>query len=169
MINSKDFQFIKTPVQNYFGGFQNAITYKQLELSLFLQFVKQTGNNYLNVFPNAGVFTPTSQIQNQPAYVLARWQKSGDITDVQRFTTRTNTGPADATITDASFIRLKNVSLSYQLSQYCKAIPWIRSTRVYVQGQNLLTFTRYQGLDPETQGLSLPPLRMFSFGIQAAF
>jgi hypothetical protein len=70
-------------------------------------------------------------------------------------------------VTDASYIRLKNVSLSYDLPQ-----SWTGQLqcRLYLEGQNLLTFTPYTGTDPEfkTTGF-LPPLRMLSAGVQLTF
>jgi len=65
-------------------------------------------------------------------------------------------------IGDASYIRLKNLSLSYQLK-----LPKIESLRLYFQGQNLWTITNYYGLDPEFTAFGyLPPLKTYAFGIQ---
>uniref|UniRef100_UPI002617261A TonB-dependent receptor n=1 Tax=Chitinophaga sp. TaxID=1869181 RepID=UPI002617261A len=66
---------------------------------------------------------------------------------------------------DASFIRLKNISLRYDLSEYARKIKLDRLS-VYVNAQNLLTFTDYKGMDPETQGIRLPPLKTITAGIQ---
>ncbi len=66
---------------------------------------------------------------------------------------------------NASYIRLKNVSLRYDLSEYAKKIKLSRAT-VYVNAQNLLTFTNYKGMDPETKGITLPPVKTITAGIQ---
>jgi hypothetical protein len=74
---------------------------------------------------------------------------------------------SDAALTDASFIRLKNLSLSWQLPGQWRQAARLKYCRVYAQGQNLWTITSYKGLDPETQSAtSLPPLRMLTIGVQ---
>ncbi|MBT1697920.1 SusC/RagA family TonB-linked outer membrane protein [Fulvivirgaceae bacterium PWU4] len=175
-----DYQSLKKVTQQFYGGIQNNIRYKNWQLDVFFQFVKQTGINYLSMFLN----TPGSRLTNQPVQVLDRWQQPGDITGIQQFTQRGG-GPlgvaataynnareySDYAISDASFVRLKNVSLSWQLRS-----SWLKSMRlqqgsVYVQGQNLLTFTKYAGYDPEIPvgSRSLPPLRIVMAGIQLTF
>jgi TonB-linked SusC/RagA family outer membrane protein len=167
-----DRQLIKTVAQDYFGGFQNNFSYGDWQLDVFFQFVKQTGLGVLNVYVVGGSFN-----QNMPTAILNRWQNPGDVTDIAKFTTfagpsggagNSNITSSDRFITDASFIRLKNVSLSYSLPQSWQHTLGLQSARIYLQGQNLLTFTNYIGFDPETQGTSLPPLRMISLGIHAS-
>jgi hypothetical protein len=106
--------------------------------------------------------------QDQPAFVLKH---------PNLFTTSygSNAGTAygylqqsDAIISDASFIRLKNIALSYQLPAEWQKRMHLQMARLYLQIQNLLTITHYQGLDPETGGLNLPPLRMITAGVQVA-
>ncbi len=71
-----------------------------------------------------------------------------------------------AAVSDASFIRLKNIQLGYRLP----VNKYLQTVRFYVQGQNLLTLTNYFGLDPEfTLTGFLPPLKTWSFGIQLDF
>jgi TonB-linked SusC/RagA family outer membrane protein len=155
-----------------FGGFQNTFNYKSIELDVFFQFSKQAGSNFfMGNLPGAS-FT------NQPTYVLNRWQKTGDDASIQRYF-----GAASATLSanrtaqqsdfaygDASYIRLKNVSLSWRFPQ-----TWIRklhmqTARLYMLGQNLATITNYIGLDPETRNQkTLPPLRIITLGAQIGF
>lgn len=151
----------------YFGGIQNQITYKGIQLDFLFQFVKQLNYNanYLSGLP--GAFT------NQPVSTLNHWQQPGDTAVFQQYTTGVNSAVADAfykysesdaAISDASYIRLKNISLSYNLPS-----EWLSGLkcRVFLEGQNLLTFTRYNGADPEfrTSGF-LPPLKIFTVGFQ---
>jgi hypothetical protein len=159
----------KQPVsymQNYFGGFVSTISYKNLDLSIFIQFVKQNNAAFtIGFIPGAATF-------NQPASLLAnRWRKPGDQATAQFFT-RNNANAvqayeryrfSDGVMTDASFIRLKNVDLSYRIPE--KWLKGIR-TRIYVQGQNLLTITNYFGMDPETGYSNLPPLTKLVAGLQ---
>jgi len=152
---------MKSVAKNFFGGFQNSVTWKGFQLDIFFQFVKQTGLNYKSFFQSPGTLT------NEPAYVQARWQKPGDQTSVQQYT---ESGPAltaynnarnygDNRIGDASFIRLKNLSLSYKAGAYS----------IFIHCQNLLTITGYKGLDPETQSFqNTPTLKMITAGFSAS-
>lgn len=163
--------FLKEVSQRYFGGLGNSITVGGLQVDFLLQFVKQTGYNYINSFTVPGDFS------NQPAVVAARWQNSGDQTGIQQYTL---IGPgteafinqkfSDQAISDASFIRLKNVSISWQFPATLLKKVRMQNARLYLQGQNLLTMTNYLGMDPENQNVSfLPPLRMISIGTQITF
>ena len=154
----------------YFGGLQNSISYKKWNLDFLFQFVKQLGSNYnyLGVLPGIA--------NNLPADFTNAWQQPGDNSSIQPYTTGLNSDvtnayyrflSSDAAFSDASFIRLKNLSLSYTLP-----MMWSESTscRVYFQGQNLLTLTRFKGPDPENQSTGrLPPLRVFSVGVELNF
>lgn len=161
----------------YYGGLQNTLTYNDFELDFLFQFVKQVGYN--DVFFWNGTQTPGSFYagsSNQPVSVLNRWQKSGDITEVGKFGSNNNPfSPiisSDHRFTDASYIRLKNVSLSWRLPK-----KWIKKADLnkciaFVHGQNLFTITKYKGLDPESKSIltpALPPLRVIMVGMQLGF
>lgn len=161
-----DGQFLKQVGQQYFGGLNNTISYKGFQLDLFFQFVKQTGYNYINSYAHPG------SLSNQPTEVLGRWQESGDVTDIQAYgfsgnysTAYSNYRFSDAAISDASFIRLKNLSFSWEFpDQWLKKVR-ITKCKIYVQGQNLFTVTKYLGMDPENQNVNfLPPLRIVTGG-----
>lgn len=154
----------------FYGGIDNSFTYKGFELDVFFQFVKQQGINYF--FGNSpGTFYGG----NQPAYVLQRWQKAGDKTPIQRFNSDYSIDQqfanaaftSDGSVSDASYIRLKNISLFWQLPQPWRKKMRLQNCKVFFQAQNLLTITGFKGLDPETQSsATLPPLRMMTTGIQ---
>ena len=103
---------------------------------------------------------------------MERWQKTGDVSGVQRFAVNdpgyaTARNESDIRISDASFIRLKNVSLTYQVRRAWVERIGLQQVKLFAQGQNLLTITRYLGSDPETQNTrTLPPLRVMTVGIQ---
>lgn len=156
---------------NYYGGINNTIQYKNLEMSLLFQFSHQQASRYLPGFPGGFAI-------NQPVEVLNRWQQSGDETDVQSFNmVFVNGNLSDAykrynllslsnyNSTDASFIRLKTLSIGYRLPDKLLEKAHIQEGKIFLQGQNLLTLTKYEGLDPET-GSGLPPLRMITLGLQ---
>jgi hypothetical protein len=111
---------------------------------------------------------------NQPVFVLNRWQKPGDNADIEKFTATsspTNTAFINATgstkyYVDASYLRLKNISLSWEIPSVLVQRLHLQSCRLFAQAQNLLTITNYKGLDPETPGYrTLPPLRVITFGL----
>nr|WP_325582974.1 SusC/RagA family TonB-linked outer membrane protein [Gelidibacter sp.] len=154
----------------FFGGLHNSISYKKWQFDFLFQFVKQLGSNY-NYF---GILPGVAN--NLPTDFTDAWQQPGDNSAIQLYTTGLNSEAtnayyrflsSDGAFSDASFIRLKNLSLSYTLPTI-----WSESTtcRIYMQGQNLLTITRFNGPDPENQsGIRLPPLRIFSLGIELNF
>ena len=157
--------------QNWYGGIENSFGYKSFSLSFLIQVVSQTGYNYLGSGYIAGPFN-----ENRPTAVLDRWQKPGDIATYGRFSTENASDPSgwlgysDFGLCNTSFIRLKNVELSYHFSkQWLKKLQ-MTETRFYIQGQNLLLLTNhYIGFDPETGGTGLPPLRVIVGGLQISF
>jgi len=166
-----DYTVIRDLTPSLYGGFNSRFQYKGLSLTFFFQFVKQVGLNY--AYNNT---TPGS-LGNQPIDVLNRWRKPGDLTNTQLYTTTNPASAAyyynsssDGAVSDASFIRLKNTALSYSLPQKWTSRIRAELIRVYLQGQNLLTFTNYRGGDPETRSaFILPPLKIVTGGIQVTF
>jgi TonB-dependent starch-binding outer membrane protein SusC len=165
----QDAQVLKTISRKFYGGWQNSFSFKGLQLNLFIEFVQQTGLNYRTAFYMPGGYGP------QPAYVLDRWQNSTVGANTQRFT-QDYGGEAysvfanaqiygDHNVGDASFIRFKNMSLAYDIPKAWKKSLHLQKAQFYIQGQNLLTVTKYQGWDPENMSfLRLPPLRIWAFG-----
>ncbi|OXB07810.1 SusC/RagA family TonB-linked outer membrane protein [Flavobacterium pectinovorum] len=154
----------------YYGGITNQLSYKNLTLDFLFQFVKQKGAGTASLFPVAGSFS------NQPVQAMNHFPQDGTNAANQLYTTGVNADAlsandnytlSDAMIQDASFIRLKSLSLSYTIP-----LLWSKnvSTKIYVQGQNLLTFTKYKGADPENQSANyIPPLKQFTLGVQLTF
>jgi TonB-linked SusC/RagA family outer membrane protein len=161
-------------VPSYFGGMQNSFTYRGISLDVFLQFSRQKGMTGLHKLEEA----PGGR-NNQPVEVLERWQVLGDMKSEPRFTRGFSTDTYNAydlmlrsnlAYGDASFIRVKNVSLSWQIPPRWRALLNLADGRVYFQGQNLFTITSYKGWDPETQSANtIPPLRVLTFGTQLRF
>jgi hypothetical protein len=160
----------------YYGGFENSIRYKKVQLSFMLQFVKQVGlNDYHFGIGNPGYFFGGNY--NQPTSVLSRWQKAGDVTTIQRYNMDFSindqfsyAASSNAAYEDASYLRLKNLSLSWQLLDKWKSKMGLQGCNMYLQCQNLFTITKYKGLDPETlTSTSLPPLTVWTIGAQIVF
>lgn len=157
----------------YYGGFENNISYKGFEIDFLFQFVKQMGGNYAFGGTYPGAFVGGGA--NQPTWVLDRWQKPGDKAPIQKYSSGFGLlGPydiaayeSDGAYSDASYIKLKNLSLSWQLPKSWEKKTHMQNARIYAQGQNLLTLTHYKGMDPENMSTySLPPLRILTFGVQ---
>lgn len=155
----------------YYGGFQNTFSYKKFQVDVLFQFVKQIG--YDDTRWGNNMRTPGNFYQgnsNQPVTVLERWQKPGDNTNIARFTSYNSfwnpIRASDRRFVDASYIRLKTLSASWQLpAQWLNRVHF-NNCRVFAQGQNLLTITSYKGMDPENQSMtSLPPLRVITIGV----
>ena len=160
----------KQVARDYYGALQNSITYKGFQLDLQINFIRQTGSKYVGFL----AFN-----QNTSRDALQRWQRPGDQTNTE-ILTQDYSSPAvlaydmaannsDIYISDVSFIRLSNLTLSYQIPLKWQQQLHLHGARIYAQCQNLLTITHYDGLDPETQGRALPPIRMITAGIQLTF
>ncbi|MCO5239433.1 MAG: SusC/RagA family TonB-linked outer membrane protein [Chitinophagaceae bacterium] len=163
----------------YYGGIRNTLMFKKIELDFFIDFKKQTGINYLySLYLNNKI--PGFTGANQPKYVLERWQKAGDISEVQKFTTVTNSGVyaartmfrfySNGVYSDASFMRLKTTSISWRLPAIIFKVIKTYDSKIFITGQNLFTISNYKGTDPEVQNYyALPPLRTIAVGINANF
>jgi TonB-linked SusC/RagA family outer membrane protein len=170
-----DLLALKQTGQKYYGGIDNSLRFKNISLDFLFQYVKQQGRNYLY-----GSYYAPGMMSNQPSLVLNRWQNSSSRADVQKYTQDygsaayqafTNTAYfGDNTVSDASFVRLKNVSLSYDLpDKWIKKLN-LEKLRAYIKGENLLTITHYQGVDPENQQIYYSPLlKIVTVGIQIIF
>jgi hypothetical protein len=158
------------PNPSFFGGLQNSFSFKTFQLDFLFEFKKQTGPNVLTAYPNPGSFSFASPGYNLPVYFLDAWKQAGDFTTVQKVSTTARAiTDSDRGFDDASYIRLKNVSFSWTVPQKWQKAAGFQNCRLFAQGQNLLTFTNYIGLDPENTSISaLPPLRVITLGVQVA-
>ncbi|TDX00478.1 TonB-linked SusC/RagA family outer membrane protein [Dinghuibacter silviterrae] len=171
----QDYQFLAEKTQRWYGGMKNSVRYHGLQLDVYLQFVKQSGDYFPFVSGIEPGILGYGGISNQSTAVLNRWQNSKQTAAFQMFsqnygstatTAYFNATQSDRTISNASFVRLRNVSLSYTFPTTIDRRIHFQVLRIFLSGQNLLTITKYIGLDPETQGLTLPPLRTVTFGLQ---
>ena len=159
---------IKNFTATLFGGIQNTISYKDFSIDFLVQCVKKTVKS-----PYSTSLLPGTMI-NQPTEVLDRWQQPGDITSFARFSQINSSGSGGTgyqllnssdRYTDASFVRLKNVSVSYSLPKDFLKRANVTGLRFFVQGQNLFTISKYPG-DPEVANLRvLPTLKTISAGM----
>ena len=152
------------------GGFGTALSWKGLSFSAQFSWVadRYMINNDRYFDESNGRFAS----YNQSRRLLERWKQPGDITDIPRHGEYTEFD--SRLLEDASFLRLKNVMLAYSLPQNVVRKSRVFSgVRVYAQAQNLLTFTKFSGLDPESSvnvyAAQYPMARQFTFGLDLTF
>lgn len=149
VIDDDDLQVLGRVQPEFYGGFNNRFSYKGFQLNVFFQF--QYGNDVINQTRQAG--ESMSGVDNYFRSTINRWRKQGDITNMPKAIRGDPMGNARANssrwVEDGSYMRLKTVSLSYSLPSALLSNLFIRSVRVHVTAQNVLTFTRYLGPDPE--------------------
>jgi TonB-linked SusC/RagA family outer membrane protein len=156
----------------FYGGFSNTISYKGFQLDFAFQFTKQRGASQL--FQSSS--SPGMLSYNPSTEALNRWKSPGDKAPIQQFTQSYSSSAflayyyasqSDYAFTDASYIRLKTLSLSYHLPAAWTKKMNLQNCRIYILGQNLFTITKYKGIDPESQRIgALPPLRVITGGIE---
>jgi TonB-linked SusC/RagA family outer membrane protein len=163
----------------YYGGYTNSLTYKNFSLITLATFSYGGDIYYLADVQNADAGSRT----NKGIRILDRWTPENQNTERPRLILGqgTNTNGASNNVYDASFIKLKSVTLSYQLSPSLMKKLKMNTASVYVSGTNLLTITNYPGADPEVSndpysligGYSdaggYPTARQFSFGLRFGF
>ncbi len=179
IINSADYTVIGNGSPKHQGGFNNNFNYKNFDLNIFFQW--SYGNDVLNVnrlmFEGNGL---NKSFLNQFASYNDRWS----MTNQESINFRTNGffggGYSSRYVEDASYLRLKTVSLGYNLSKAALLKAGIKAARIFASGQNLITWTKYTGMDPEvntymsalTPGFdwsAYPRARTLTLGINLTF
>jgi TonB-linked SusC/RagA family outer membrane protein len=184
VIDLNDRVFLGSYIPKVSYAFNGGVNYKNFDFSLFLQGVQ--GNKIFN----AGRVITEGMVRffNAGTQVLNAWTPTNTNTTIPRAVSsdpNQNARPSDRFLEDGSYMRLKNISLGYNLAgnslqSLTKGV--VKSFRVYVSAQNILTFTNYTGYDPEvgnrtpnnslTNGIdyfSYPQPKAFQIGIQAGF
>jgi len=145
--NPEDRTIIGDANPDFFYGFTNNLKYKGFGLFVFLQ--GSQGNDMLNVtrIDTEGMIDP----KNQSTAVLNRWRQPGDITNIPRasFGNSDNSRVSTRFIEDASYLRFKTITLSYDLPQPVLDKLGITAFKIYGTGENIFTITDYSGFDPE--------------------
>lgn len=129
---------------DFIFGFTNTFTYKRFDLNIFFQ--GSYGNDIYNAtrIDLEGMFDS----KNQSTAVLRRWTPENTITDIPRSKNMDNVRNSSRFVEDGSYVRLKSMTLSYLILNG-QQLKGFKKMSVYVTGQNLLTFTKYSGFDPE--------------------
>lgn len=178
VITSADRAIIGSPWPDFTGGWNNTLSYRGVDLSLFAQF--SYGNEIYHATrlytDSYGRFFDTHRLS-----ALERWTpENRDATEPRAtwFDPNNNDRDSDRYIEDGSYMRLKNATLGYTFPNDMASRWGFSTIRVYLQGQNLLTFTEYSGFDPEvnyagdssvtrgTDFYTLPQARTLTAGVQ---
>ena len=146
-IDDKDRILLGSAAPSYFGGFYTQLKYKGFALSAEFSYSKD------NIAYNAvrQQLEAVSTTNNQSIAAVNRWTVEGQKTDMPKATWKDPVGNSyfsSRWMEDASYLRMKNVTLSYTFSK--TLWNFFRSGTIYVTGENLLTFTDYLGMDPES-------------------
>ena len=152
------------------GGFTNTFSYKGFQISAFFSWMKDKYmlNNNRYFIESHGQFAA----YQQSAALLDYWKQPGDLTDIPK--PDGNNYFDSRLVEDASFLRLKTLIVSYDFPErLLKKTKLIKKLKVYGQGYNVLTFTKYKGFDPEFYGSSelgmYPQVRTFTVGVDVGF
>lgn len=161
----------KSYYPNMNGGFGFTASWKGLSLNADFAFVL---NKYmLNIDYQFSTNNDNAKQRfNQSRDMLKMWKKPGDITDIPSLATENVFDTR--VLQNASFLRLKNLTLSYSLpQQWMQATRFFDSVRIYATARNLFTATKYKGGDPEKEGnISLgfyPGTRQYMLGVEVSF
>jgi len=173
LINDRDRTFIGNPNPEFTFSLNNTLSFGNLELNVFLQGVQ--GNDIFNA--NRLYTENMSVTTNQAAAVLGRWRGPGSSDSMPRAVfgdPNNNNRQSTRYIEDGSYLRLKNVSLAYELPMDKISKPFFNSVKIYLSGQNLLTLTDYSGFDPEVPPHGIdnniyPMMRTITIGTTLGF
>ncbi|TXF79291.1 SusC/RagA family TonB-linked outer membrane protein [Chryseobacterium sp.] len=142
-----DRTFIGNPNPKFTFGFSNNFTYKGAYLDVL--FTGSEGNDIFNA--SRLDLEMMNDFKNQSTVVLDRWTTPGQITNIPKANDPNALHLSDRFIEDGSFIKLKAVTLGYNFKNLLKGVS---SLNLYLTGQNLVTWTKYTGFDPEVNAFS---------------
>lgn len=168
---SPDFRkIVGTGEVPFFGGFGTALSYKGVSVDAFFSFV--SGNKIFNN-DRSNVENPSYLYDNLSRELTTYWKKPGDITEIPRPGAVFRSGTTRF-IEKGDFLRLRNVNVSYTLPSAIVNPLKINTIRLFAQGQNLFTWTKFKGFDPEMStnsltGAQYPALRTITFGLNVVF
>lgn len=158
------------------GAFNNRFTYKDFDLGFMVYFSlggKILDNNYQSLTGDG--LSPGKQLSRD---ALNAWKNPGDNTNMPRFIISNSTlsnSRSTRYLFDATYARLKTVSLGYSLPKSLMSKTGIlQNARIYVMGENILTWAKHKGVDPEfdfdgVAGNEIPNVKTFSFGLNVGF
>lgn len=174
--NAADRRFVGNTLNDYFGGFSNNFEYKNFELEVFFnyEYGRDVSDGQINFMSEIGgrAFNALQEVYEK------RWQKPGDLTGVPRTingnaeTRASGNFAGSRVLLNADYIRLKQVTFSYNLPSSAIRRMKLNAAKFYVQGVNLWTYTDFPGYDPEFGATStgiVPQSKNITVGVQVGF
>jgi TonB-linked SusC/RagA family outer membrane protein len=163
-----DHQLIGNALPLHTGGFTNNFAYKGVDLNIVMNW--SYGNDIYNM--SRAVMESMASLRNQLATTADRWSPNNTNATIPRAFQGANSASGAANndanssfVEDGSFLRVRNVTLGYNLPETLTDKIALSNARIYVSAQNLFTFTNYTGLDPENQNLGASQGGIPSLGI----
>ncbi|MDO6738631.1 TonB-dependent receptor [Wenyingzhuangia sp. 2_MG-2023] len=147
VINADDMTFIGSPFPKFTYGINIDMNYKQFDFTAFFQ-----GSQGNKIFNASNYYLEGDLGTNFKSSMMDRWTGEGTSNSVPRVTfdnNGVNTQQSSRYVKDGSYLRLKNIQIGYSLPDSLLDKILMNKVRIYVAAQNLLTFTKYDGLDPE--------------------
>jgi TonB-linked SusC/RagA family outer membrane protein len=173
-IDDKDRQYVGSAMPKYTFALSGGIAWKGFTVDMMFQGV--AGNKIAYVGKQM-ILSDVEGNFNRSAEILNAWSPSNTGSKIPRLSKNDPNGnfstPSDYYIEDGSYLRLKNLTIGYDLTNVLRKAPHFAgrnsTLRVYVSGENLFTITKYSGMDPEMGGydtIKYPVSRVFAFGIK---
>ncbi len=173
--NAAPEQLIGNAEPNFLGGFTNNISYKNLSVSAFFYFTQGQ-----EVYDGTRFFLDsdgTNFGENRPTFAIDRWREPGDIAERPEAKFGGNNlanNNSTRYLFDGSYVRLRNLVVSYTFPISLTQSLKLRSIRIYAQGQNIWTYTDYPGWDPElsevgTEFYRYPTGKSYTMGLDVGF
>ncbi|MEO9893469.1 TonB-dependent receptor [Aurantibacter sp.] len=175
-LTDDDRAIIGNPHPDFSWGWNNDFSYKNLNLNIFIQ-GSQGGEMMNYTLMELGTLNGRTNVTTD---ALNRWTPTNTDTDIPEARISRSFVTSDRWIDDASYVRLKNVSLGYNFPETLLTKIHLSSARLFISGQNLITLTDYKGIDPEVGyrssssniGLdfgSYPNVKSYTLGLNIGF
>lgn len=165
-----------TSLPDFYGALTNTLSYKDFTFSI--QFYYSIGGKIYDSLEQMTMTDGSSYGHQLNKKVLNAWRADNDASDIPQFIYKNTSKSNDSSsrfLYDGSFVRLKNVNLAYNLPEKYANKIGLYSAKAFINIDNLYTFTKYKGLDPE-QGISgtnsfstIPNVRTITFGLRIGF
>jgi TonB-dependent starch-binding outer membrane protein SusC len=145
ILDDMDRVIVGNPHPDFIWSWNNSFTYGGFDLNIFIQ--GSQGGDMIN-YTRMELGTMNGR-NNVTVDALDRWTPTNTDTDIPMASISNSPVFSDRWVEEGSYIRLKNISLGYNINESLLSKTKVRSARIYVSAQNILTFTKYKGVDPE--------------------
>ncbi|WP_276169049.1 SusC/RagA family TonB-linked outer membrane protein [Zobellia alginiliquefaciens] len=179
-ITSEDRTYIGNPNPDFIYGFNSNLSWKNFDFDIFFQ--GSQGNDIYALGMVAQTIDFGMGLNTLKDVLYNHWTPENPNSQYPKISTSTTPKISDSYVFDGSYLRLKNIQLGYNIPVEKLRIPLLQKGKVYISGQNLLTFTKYPWQDPEInsfggasslrQGIdqySYPVAKTFTFGVKLDF